>query len=257
MLAPTADPRWRSLSNKVEWSPQEQSILEDGLQKYSTEHTPLAKYIKVAAELANKNVRDVALRVQWMKSKDAISRKRKAEDAAAANAAAATKTTGKAKRGANASSTTTATSSAATGVSQGGATGGAPPMGGYPPGGGMYGQPSSFVGPPPGMMGPPPSFVGPQLFHFEEHGGTNLLESKSGMSANQSASLRSIGRMLEENIHSFTQIRTRISQMRMNEVGDMLRVLSDRVVDMMGQMSGVGMVPMPPLPVKMLSTRFA
>ena len=120
----------------------------------------------------------------------------------------------------------------------------------------MYGQPSSFVGPPPGMMGPPPSFVGPQLFHFEEHGGTNLLESKSGMSANQSASLRSIGRMLEENIHSFTQIRTRISQMRMNEVGDMLRVLSDRLVDMMGQMSGVGMVPMPPLPVKMLSTSF-
>ena len=73
------DPRWRSLTNTVEWTPAEQSTLEDGLQKYSTEHTPLAKYVKIAAELALKNVRDVALRVQWMQRKDALSRKRKAD----------------------------------------------------------------------------------------------------------------------------------------------------------------------------------
>ncbi|MBA0602036.1 hypothetical protein Gorai_002232 [Gossypium raimondii] len=49
----------------VEWSVDEQYILEDGLEKYKEEPNIL-KYIKIAASLPEKTVRDVALRCRWM-----------------------------------------------------------------------------------------------------------------------------------------------------------------------------------------------
>ncbi|PPR92747.1 hypothetical protein GOBAR_AA27930 [Gossypium barbadense] len=49
----------------VEWSVDEQYILEDGLEKYNEEPNIL-KYIKIAASLPEKTVRDVALRCRWM-----------------------------------------------------------------------------------------------------------------------------------------------------------------------------------------------
>ncbi|KAK8316225.1 hypothetical protein V6Z12_A13G029300 [Gossypium hirsutum] len=52
----------------VEWSVDEQYILEDGLEKYNEEPNIL-KYIKIAASLPEKTVRDVALRCRWMQIK--------------------------------------------------------------------------------------------------------------------------------------------------------------------------------------------
>ncbi|KAJ6318531.1 hypothetical protein OIU76_013977 [Salix suchowensis] len=58
----------------VEWSVEEQYKLEEGLQKYADEPSIL-RYIKIAAMLRDKTVRDVALRCRWMTRK-----RRKAED---------------------------------------------------------------------------------------------------------------------------------------------------------------------------------
>ncbi|GMJ04545.1 hypothetical protein like AT1G60670 [Hibiscus trionum] len=52
----------------VEWSVDEQYILEDGLEKYKGE-LKILKYIKIAATLPDKTVRDVALRCRWMQRK--------------------------------------------------------------------------------------------------------------------------------------------------------------------------------------------
>ncbi|XP_039065817.1 uncharacterized protein LOC120211321 [Hibiscus syriacus] len=52
----------------AEWSADEQYILEDGLEKYKEEPNIL-KYIKIAATLRDKTVRDVALRCRWMQRK--------------------------------------------------------------------------------------------------------------------------------------------------------------------------------------------
>ncbi|KAE8710132.1 inactive leucine-rich repeat receptor-like serine/threonine-protein kinase [Hibiscus syriacus] len=52
----------------VEWSVDEQYILEDGLEKYKEEPNIL-KYIKITATLPDKTVRDVALRCRWMQRK--------------------------------------------------------------------------------------------------------------------------------------------------------------------------------------------
>ncbi|OMO89422.1 hypothetical protein CCACVL1_07833 [Corchorus capsularis] len=52
----------------VEWSVDEQYILDDGLEKYRDEPT-IMKYIKIAATLPDKTVRDVALRCRWMQRK--------------------------------------------------------------------------------------------------------------------------------------------------------------------------------------------
>uniref|UniRef100_A0A1D1Y114 Histone H2A deubiquitinase MYSM1 n=1 Tax=Anthurium amnicola TaxID=1678845 RepID=A0A1D1Y114_9ARAE len=49
----------------VDWSLEEQSLLEKGLVKYFDEPY-IMKYIKIAATLQNKTVRDVALRCRWM-----------------------------------------------------------------------------------------------------------------------------------------------------------------------------------------------
>ncbi|KAL3651199.1 hypothetical protein CASFOL_004201 [Castilleja foliolosa] len=58
----------------VEWSVDEQHKLEQGLAKYANEPNVM-RYIKIAALLHNKTVRDVALRCRWMNRK-----RRKHED---------------------------------------------------------------------------------------------------------------------------------------------------------------------------------
>ncbi|XP_061990710.1 uncharacterized protein LOC133709110 isoform X4 [Rosa rugosa] len=58
----------------VEWSMEEQYKLEEGLVKYADEPS-IMRYIKIAATLRDKTVRDVALRCRWMTRK-----RRKPED---------------------------------------------------------------------------------------------------------------------------------------------------------------------------------
>ncbi|XP_051121522.1 uncharacterized protein LOC127244952 isoform X2 [Andrographis paniculata] len=57
----------------VEWSVEEQYKLEEGLAKFASE-PQIMQYIKIAALLNDKTVRDVALRCQWM------ARKRRKQD---------------------------------------------------------------------------------------------------------------------------------------------------------------------------------
>ncbi|CAF2062223.1 hypothetical protein Bca4012_100967 [Brassica carinata] len=57
-----------------EWSTEEQLRLEVGLEKYKDKPS-IMKYIKIAATLPDKTVRDVALRCRWMTRK-----RRKAEE---------------------------------------------------------------------------------------------------------------------------------------------------------------------------------
>lgn len=52
----------------VEWSRDEQKRLDEGLEKYKDEPN-IMKYIKIAAILPEKTVRDVALRCRWMHRK--------------------------------------------------------------------------------------------------------------------------------------------------------------------------------------------
>ncbi|XP_070034047.1 uncharacterized protein [Nicotiana tomentosiformis] len=68
----------------VEWSPDEQSLLEELLAKYATDK-PIHRYAKIAMQLKDKCVRDIALRCRWMSKKengkrrkdDQVSRKNK------------------------------------------------------------------------------------------------------------------------------------------------------------------------------------
>ncbi|XP_042501651.1 uncharacterized protein LOC122079336 [Macadamia integrifolia] len=62
----------------VEWSPEEQSKLEEGLVKFADEPS-IMRYAKIAAMLPDKTVRDVALRCQWM-TKEKSGKRRKPED---------------------------------------------------------------------------------------------------------------------------------------------------------------------------------
>ncbi|KAL9275201.1 hypothetical protein AKJ16_DCAP26545 [Drosera capensis] len=52
----------------VDWSPSEQQLLQEGLVKFADEPS-IMKYIKIAATLREKTVRDVALRCKWMMGK--------------------------------------------------------------------------------------------------------------------------------------------------------------------------------------------
>ncbi|XP_073013157.1 uncharacterized protein [Typha latifolia] len=61
----------------IEWSAEEQAILEEGLSKYSSEPT-LSRYAKIAMQLQDKTVRDVALRCRWITKKE--NGKRRKED---------------------------------------------------------------------------------------------------------------------------------------------------------------------------------
>lgn len=53
----------------LDWTPEEQSILEDLLAKYASE-TNVVRYAKIAQALKDKTVRDVALRCRWMNKKE-------------------------------------------------------------------------------------------------------------------------------------------------------------------------------------------
>ncbi|KAI3470165.1 hypothetical protein Pfo_026828 [Paulownia fortunei] len=59
----------------MDWTPEEQAILEEGLSKYASESN-IIRYAKIAVQLKNKTVRDVALRCRWMTKKE-ISKRRK------------------------------------------------------------------------------------------------------------------------------------------------------------------------------------
>ncbi|GAB2265662.1 hypothetical protein Dimus_000701 [Dionaea muscipula] len=67
-----------NLGLATEWTADEQAILDDGLNKYSSE-TSIVRYAKLAMQLPNKTVRDVALRCRWMNKKE-ISKRRKEEN---------------------------------------------------------------------------------------------------------------------------------------------------------------------------------
>ncbi|XP_022722302.1 uncharacterized protein LOC111279605 [Durio zibethinus] len=67
----------------LDWTLEDQAILEDGLKKYATEPSIIC-YAKIAMQLQNKTVRDVALRSRWMtvrrwKTKKENSKRRKEE----------------------------------------------------------------------------------------------------------------------------------------------------------------------------------
>lgn len=59
----------------MDWTPEEQATLEEGLVKYASE-TSISRYAKIAIALKNKTVRDVALRCKWTTKKE-NSRRRK------------------------------------------------------------------------------------------------------------------------------------------------------------------------------------
>ncbi|XP_076881974.1 uncharacterized protein LOC143530281 [Bidens hawaiensis] len=52
-------------SVSTDWTPDDQAILEDGLSQYASESN-IIRYAKIAVQLQNKTVRDVALRCRWM-----------------------------------------------------------------------------------------------------------------------------------------------------------------------------------------------
>ncbi|VVA94009.1 unnamed protein product [Arabis nemorensis] len=52
----------------VDWSVEEQYMLEKGLSKFKDE-PQVTKYVKIAATLPDKSVRDVAMRCKWMTQK--------------------------------------------------------------------------------------------------------------------------------------------------------------------------------------------
>lgn len=62
----------------VDWSYPELQMLNDGLHKYANE-PGVMKYVKIAAMLQEKTVRDVAMRCQWMAKKQ-NTRRRKTEE---------------------------------------------------------------------------------------------------------------------------------------------------------------------------------
>ncbi|KAJ7563792.1 hypothetical protein O6H91_03G126100 [Diphasiastrum complanatum] len=61
-----------------DWSAEEQNILDDGLVEFENEIN-LWKYIKIAARLPEKTVRDVAMRCRWMTKKE-LGKRRKVEE---------------------------------------------------------------------------------------------------------------------------------------------------------------------------------
>ncbi|RID48694.1 hypothetical protein BRARA_I05191 [Brassica rapa] len=64
----------------MDWSPEEQFVLENSLAKLTNE-PKISKYVKIAATLRDKTVRDVALRCRWMSGK----RRKRKENSAGKN----------------------------------------------------------------------------------------------------------------------------------------------------------------------------
>ncbi|MBA0736314.1 hypothetical protein Gogos_009877 [Gossypium gossypioides] len=52
----------------LDWTPEEQTMLEDLLVKYTSDST-IVRYAKIAMQLKDKTVREVALRCRWMTEK--------------------------------------------------------------------------------------------------------------------------------------------------------------------------------------------
>jgi hypothetical protein len=63
----------------VEWSSDEQYKLEEGLVRYANEPS-MMRYIKIAATLSDKTVRDVTMRCRWMTPNLGQRKRRKPED---------------------------------------------------------------------------------------------------------------------------------------------------------------------------------
>ncbi|XP_048135459.1 uncharacterized protein LOC115739972 isoform X1 [Rhodamnia argentea] len=61
----------------MDWTTDEQAALEEGLAKFGSENKVIC-YAKIALQLQNKTVRDVALRCRWMSKKE-NSKRRKEE----------------------------------------------------------------------------------------------------------------------------------------------------------------------------------
>ncbi|XP_021290370.1 uncharacterized protein LOC110421183 isoform X2 [Herrania umbratica] len=61
----------------LDWTLEEQAMLEEGLKKFALESS-IIRYAKIAMQLQNKTVRDVALRCRWMTKKE--NSKRRKED---------------------------------------------------------------------------------------------------------------------------------------------------------------------------------
>ncbi|XP_027356182.1 myb-like protein Y [Abrus precatorius] len=59
----------------LDWTLEEQAILEEGLSLFASD-TNLVRYAKIAQNLDNKTVRDVALRVRWMNKKETCKRRK-------------------------------------------------------------------------------------------------------------------------------------------------------------------------------------
>ncbi|KAL0732628.1 hypothetical protein Bca4012_008837 [Brassica carinata] len=64
----------------MDWSPEEQFVLENSLAKLTNE-PKISKYVMIAATLPDKTVRDVALRCRWMTGK----RRKRKENSAVKN----------------------------------------------------------------------------------------------------------------------------------------------------------------------------
>ncbi|KAK4784878.1 hypothetical protein SAY86_019246 [Trapa natans] len=62
----------------MEWTAAEQAVLDRGLSEFASESN-IIRYAKIAIQLKNKTVRDVALRVRWMTKKES-SKRRKEEN---------------------------------------------------------------------------------------------------------------------------------------------------------------------------------
>jgi len=76
-VAPTQAALRHNPGISVEWTADEQSLLEELLSKYASERN-IVRYAKIAMELKDKTVRDVALRCRWMNKKE--NGKRRKED---------------------------------------------------------------------------------------------------------------------------------------------------------------------------------
>ncbi|KAG6768727.1 uncharacterized protein [Populus alba] len=59
----------------TDWTFEEQTILEEGLVDFA-EETNVVRYAKIAMNLPNKTVRDVALRCRWMNKKEQSKRRK-------------------------------------------------------------------------------------------------------------------------------------------------------------------------------------
>ncbi|VAI88791.1 unnamed protein product [Triticum turgidum subsp. durum] len=73
-----APPKYKFVTGSPsDWTPYELSIFQEGLTRYAREPT-IMKYIKIAAMLPTKTIRDVALRCRWTAGKE--SRRRKPDE---------------------------------------------------------------------------------------------------------------------------------------------------------------------------------